>query len=92
MLKKNKNIVDSLDSRSSTLRSQANHEKVIDIATTSIIPNNIIDIQDNNIICEAIGCSQRAINEIKVEIGKYGTISLFLCTNCLPKFTSKGGK
>ena len=92
-MKQNKNIVDSLDSRSSTLGCQANHdEKVIDIAATSIIPNNIIDIQDNNIICEANGCHKQATNEIKLDVGQYGKISLFLCKNCLPKFTVKGGQ
>ena len=88
MLKKNKNIVDSLDSRSSTLGSQANHteKKAIDIAATISIPNNIIDIQDNNVICEANGCYKQAANEIKLDVGQFGKISLFLCKNCLPKF------
>jgi hypothetical protein len=51
MLKKSKSL-DSLDSRSSTLGSQANHteKKVTDIAATISIPHNIIDKQDNNVI------------------------------------------
>lgn len=87
MLKKSKSL-DSLDSRSSTLGSQANHfeKKVIDIATTSIL-NNIIDIQDNNFICEANGCSKNGTDEISLDVGKFGKISLVLCKNCLPKFT-----
>lgn len=91
MLKKSKSL-DSLDSRNSTPGSQANHfeKKVIDIAATSI-PNNIIDIQDNNVICEANGCYKQATNEIKLDIGKFGRISLFLCRNCVPKFILERG-
>ena len=87
MLKKSKSL-DSLDSRSSTLRSQANHakKKVVDIAATISRPNNIIDIQDNNVICEANGCYKRATNEIKLDVGNFGKISLFLCMSCVPKF------
>jgi hypothetical protein len=86
MLKKGKNV-DSLDSRSSTLQYQANHyeDKVIDISAISI-PNNIIDIQDNNVICEANGCYKQATNEIKLDVGQFGKLSLFLCRNCVPKF------
>jgi hypothetical protein len=88
MLKKNKSL-DSLDSRSSTLGSQANHaeNKAIDITATISIPNNVIDIQRNNVICEANGCYKQATNEIKLDVGQFGKISLFLCKNCLPKFT-----
>ena|GEM_PF-1951991 len=89
MMKKDKNL-DSLDSRSSTLGYQANHaEKEIDIAAMSI-PNPIIDIQDNQGICEANGCSKNATDELRVDVGKFGKITLFLCKNCLPKFITKG--
>lgn len=44
----------------------------------------------NKEICEAIGCSKPATNEIKLDVGKFGRISLFLCKNCLPKFATKG--
>jgi hypothetical protein len=78
MVRKEK-IIDSLDSRSSTLGSQANQsKKMIDIECMSI-PNNIIDIQDNNVICEANGCYEQATIEIKLDVGKFGKISLFLC-------------
>ena len=91
-MKKDKNL-DSLDSRSSTLGSQANHaeKKAIDIGALSK-PNNIIDIQDNNVVCEANGCYKQATNEIKIDVGQFGKISLFLCKNCLPKFNIKGGQ
>jgi hypothetical protein len=92
MIKKGKKL-DSLDSRSSTLGSQANHaeKKVIDISAISI-PNSIRDIQDNNVICEANGCYNQAANEIKLDVGQLGKISLFICKNCLPKFTKSGDK
>ncbi|HJT83295.1 MAG TPA: hypothetical protein VJ697_02335 [Nitrososphaeraceae archaeon] len=87
MLKKSKNF-DSLDSRSSTLGSQANHtdSKAIEITAAMSLPNNIIDIQDNNVICEANGCYKQATNELELDVGQFGKISLFLCRNCIPKF------
>ena len=87
MLKKSKSL-DSLDFRNSTLGSQANHakKKALDIAATISIPNNIIDIQNNNVICEANGCYKQATNEIKLDVGQFGKISLFVCSNCIPKF------
>jgi hypothetical protein len=54
------------------------------------ISNNIIHIRDNNVICEANGCYQQATIEIKLDVGQFGKIPLFLCANCLPKFTFKG--
>ena len=86
-MKEGKNI-DSLDSRSSTLGSQVNHaeKKVIDMTAISI-PNYKIGIQDNNVICEANGCYKQATNEIKLDVGQFGKISLFLCQDCVPKFT-----
>ena len=91
MLKKDKNIVDLLDSRSSALGSQANlaKKKAIDIAATISIPHNIIDKHDNNVICEANGCYKQATNKIQLDVGQYGKISLFLCINCIPKFKVK---
>ena len=52
--------------------------------------DNIIALATNKQICEAIGCSKNATNEISLDIGKLGKISLFLCKGCLPKFTIKG--
>jgi hypothetical protein len=40
----------------------------------------------NNYICEANGCYKHATNEIKLDVGHFGKISLFLCRNCIPKF------
>jgi hypothetical protein len=43
----------------------------------------------NKQICEAIGCSKPATNKISLNVGKFGRISLFLCKECLPKFTRR---
>jgi hypothetical protein len=53
---------------------------------------DVIALATNKQICEAVGCSNFATNEIKLDIGKYGNISLFLCIDCLPKFSTKGVK
>lgn len=37
-------------------------------------------------ICEALGCSQNASTEITVDAGRFGSISLLLCVNCVGKF------
>jgi hypothetical protein len=60
MLKKSK-CLGSLDSRSSSLGSQANHakEKALDIVDTISIPNDIVDIQDNNVICNLMDVINR---------------------------------
>jgi hypothetical protein len=43
----------------------------------------------NSIICEANYCSKKAISEIKLDVGKFGQISLYLCDECIPKFDRK---
>ncbi len=47
------------------------------ISTTSISNNNK-DIEDKNVICEATGCYKQAKNEIKIEVGQFGQIKIFL--------------
>jgi hypothetical protein len=54
--------------------------------------DNIIALATNKQTCEAIGCSKNATDEINLNVGKFGRISLFLCKECLPKFTIKGGQ
>ena len=53
------------------------------------IPNNKLGIEINKQICEAIDCFKTATDEISLNLGKFGKISLFLCQECLPKFTLK---
>jgi uncharacterized protein YlaI len=55
------------------------------------IPINKIDKEVNKQICEAIDCFNEATLEVKIDVGKFGKISLFLCKNCIPKFSVKGG-
>ena len=37
--------------------------------------------------CDAAGCDAAGTNEIKVCAGKFGTVTLFVCPNCVGKFT-----
>ena len=42
---------------------------------------------NRRIKCDAEGCEAAGINEIKVPAGKFGTVTLFVCENCVGKFT-----
>ena len=48
--------------------------------------NTKLDKDTNKQICEALGCSQDVSREITVNAGKFGSISLSLCRNCVSKF------
>jgi hypothetical protein len=52
--------------------------------------DNIIALATNKQSCEAIDCHNKATDEISLNVGKFGKISLFLCKNCLPKFRIEG--
>jgi hypothetical protein len=55
-----------------------------------LMNDNIIALATNKAICEALDCSNKATDEISLNVGKFGRISLFLCKECLPKFNQKG--
>lgn len=44
-------------------------------------------IVKQRIKCDAAGCDAAGINEIKVPAGKFGIVTLFVCANCIGKFT-----
>ena len=48
--------------------------------------NNIKSKKINKEICNAFGCSNYATEKINVSAGKFGTISLNLCNNCITLF------
>jgi hypothetical protein len=50
------------------------------------ISNAIIDKDTNKQICEALGCSWHATKEIIVNAGRFGSITLLLCSTCVGKF------
>jgi hypothetical protein len=50
--------------------------------------NNTISSDLNNGICEAIGCFAKAKFKVLINVETKGTISLFLCENCRPKFAT----
>jgi hypothetical protein len=51
--------------------------------------NNIrsSEVNNDNTVCEALGCYSKAINKIAAKVGSKGTIFLFLCDNCKTKFS-----
>ena len=48
-----------------------------------------ISSEINNLICEANDCKSNASEEIRIDAGKFGQISLFLCKDCIPKFIER---
>lgn len=44
------------------------------------------DIVKERIKCDAEGCDAAGANRIKVNAGKFGTVTLFVCSNCIGKF------
>jgi transposase-like protein len=46
----------------------------------------IIELEVNNGICEAVGCSNRATINLAVKVGSERTIQLYLCKDCVYKF------
>lgn len=50
--------------------------------------HNIFSIDTNNDICDVVGCSVYWTEEIWVAAGTYGNIKLFLCPNCISKFSN----
>jgi hypothetical protein len=53
------------------------------------VSKEVLEFHDNNSICEAYGCFERATTKIQVNVGHLGSISLDLCTNCEKKFDIK---
>lgn len=51
----------------------------------------VISSKVNKSVCEAIGCFAEATIEIKIKVGKQGSISLLLCKGCVSKFRDKRG-
>lgn len=47
----------------------------------------IPETNNNNLICEAVGCSAKATSKVMARLGSEGAISLFLCENCKPRFS-----
>jgi hypothetical protein len=50
--------------------------------------NNTISSEVNNGICEAVGCFAKAKVTVAVKVGSKGWISLLLCENCKPRFST----
>jgi hypothetical protein len=50
--------------------------------------SNNIPSDLNNGICEAVGCFAKAKFKVPINVGTKGTISLFLCEKCRPRFST----
>ena len=48
---------------------------------------NLPDRDYAEFVCEAANCYQIATEEIKVKAGKFGIVTLYVCPNCVGKFT-----
>ncbi len=48
--------------------------------------SNLIPETNNSVICEAVGCYAKATTKVAARLGSEGTIVLFLCDTCKPKF------
>jgi len=44
---------------------------------------------DERIKCDAAGCDAAGTNKIKVVAGKFGIITLFVCSECIGKFQNE---
>jgi len=42
---------------------------------------------NQRITCNAAGCNQIGTIELKVPAGKFGEVTLFVCNNCVGKFS-----
>ncbi|MGA9170933.1 MAG: hypothetical protein WCF03_01870 [Nitrososphaeraceae archaeon] len=50
--------------------------------------NSILSYDDDSAICEALGCYSKATGKITLKVGSKGTITLFLCESCKPRFSA----
>jgi hypothetical protein len=44
------------------------------------------DVVKRRIKCDADGCDAPGTNAIRVNAGKFGNVTLFVCANCVGKF------
>ena len=44
------------------------------------------DLIKQRVKCDASGCEAAGSVELNVPAGKFGLVTLFLCTNCIAKF------
>jgi hypothetical protein len=41
---------------------------------------------EERIKCDVAGCDEKGNNQLKVNAGKFGTVTLFVCSECIGKF------
>lgn len=42
----------------------------------------------NKQICNALGCLEEATKEIDIDVGKFGKMTISVCTKCVSKFVA----
>jgi hypothetical protein len=47
--------------------------------------------EGNPRICDAAGCNELATQQIEVDAGRFGTVTLFVCKYCVEKFLDDEG-
>jgi predicted Zn-ribbon and HTH transcriptional regulator len=47
-----------------------------------------ISPETNNVICEVVGCSAKAVEEIRVSVSQQGYVLLMVCSRCKEKFVA----
>jgi len=50
--------------------------------------NNATSSEFNDFTCEGFGCYAKATTKVAARVGSKGTMFLFLCDSCKPKFSS----
>jgi hypothetical protein len=48
-----------------------------------------IDEHDRPQLCDAVDCNEVAIEQVTVSAGRFGTLILSLCRNCICKFVEE---
>jgi len=54
--------------------------------STSPLTNKQYSIDFNKTICDSLNCESDATKNIDIDCGKYGTLTISVCNNCLCKF------
>lgn len=74
----------TIDLQASTQVNPQAHRRKCTMNDTNL--SNLSQETSNRVSCEAVGCGANATTKVTTRLGSDGTIFLFLCDNCKPKF------
>lgn len=61
--------------------------------TTSTFTTDINNSSNsNNSLCDGLECYSKPSQKLKIDCGKYGSLTVFLCDRCSSNFTTSGKK